>query len=561
MIGFELTAFLEECEQFTAQVPGVLRRSSVTLDLADEVARAFERTEMPFTLAIVGQMRVGKSTIVNALLGEDLAAVGVNETTATVNWIRHGTPAECKKFRVVWRDDLGKPPEELDLSDLPKWLGDSDLARQTRYLEFRSTAEFLKIVQIVDTPGTRSVLHEEVIQGFLAERHERETLFYGGAADCILYVLNPVARESDAGLLQAFESQTRLPSSSPYNSVAAIHKWETLEESDPFHAAAGKARTIAGQLHRQVADAIPVSGPLCIAVSRLPVGYWDRVAQFAASTSDAAFEHVFSMLERRFGSQRIDGAGLDAEGRGKLRKDSGLPWPCFLAVLRLARKARCPDGESLRRQIDEAAGMTRLVQFLHRRFFDRARVIRSFNLLRKAVQPCEIGLQRLRDRIATLRTRSSLAAEAVRQFEPYRQRMPQAAEIIDAVSRETQTELDHLQQVQRELEDAVRTVREGYELLNRDFEAIRLLDENPNLFHQDAHREIQTVLGAFGYSIQERLACYPPGSLNLCIDRRLTHWIEQAEVLSGQRAQVVRQVVVRLEQMLAAREAGSGRTL
>ena len=57
--------------------------------LPAESIRAIERlsgqVEEPCVVAVVGRMKAGKSTFINALLGEDLAAVGVTETTATIN--------------------------------------------------------------------------------------------------------------------------------------------------------------------------------------------------------------------------------------------------------------------------------------------------------------------------------------------------------------------------------------------------------------------------------------------------------------------------------------------
>ena len=157
---------------------------------------------------------VRASTLINALIGEDLAITGVTETTATVNWLKHGTAEQARTFRVVWRNDLAQEPEVRDRSELKGWQGPSELAKRTRYLEFFSEAKFLKRIQIVDTPGTRSVIedHEKTVREFLlAQRHERETLYYGGVADCIVYVLNPVAKQADVELLDAFESRTRLP--------------------------------------------------------------------------------------------------------------------------------------------------------------------------------------------------------------------------------------------------------------------------------------------------------------------------------------------------------------
>jgi hypothetical protein len=145
MSAFDLNSLLARIHTFAAEVPRILRSVSTTTDLADDVSRLMTVAESPFTMAVVGQMRAGKSTLINTLLGVYLAITVVNETTATVNWLKHGSPEQAKQFRVVWREEIGREPELKDLSELRQhWVGDSDLAKKARYLEFYSTAPFLK---------------------------------------------------------------------------------------------------------------------------------------------------------------------------------------------------------------------------------------------------------------------------------------------------------------------------------------------------------------------------------------------------------------------------------
>ena len=49
------------------------------------------------TLAVGGRVKAGKSTFINALLGENLALVGTTETTATINRFVYGKPIDPNK--------------------------------------------------------------------------------------------------------------------------------------------------------------------------------------------------------------------------------------------------------------------------------------------------------------------------------------------------------------------------------------------------------------------------------------------------------------------------------
>ena len=50
-----------------------------------QVVAARERLARPLTIAIMGEFSAGKSTFVNALLGEAVAPMGVLPTTTTIN--------------------------------------------------------------------------------------------------------------------------------------------------------------------------------------------------------------------------------------------------------------------------------------------------------------------------------------------------------------------------------------------------------------------------------------------------------------------------------------------
>src|ERR1700731_4064962 len=77
---------------------------------AHQMERLAQQVDQPCVVAVVGRVKAGKSTFINALLGEDLAKVGASETTATINYFRHGRPNPERPVRCVWRN--GQSTEE-----------------------------------------------------------------------------------------------------------------------------------------------------------------------------------------------------------------------------------------------------------------------------------------------------------------------------------------------------------------------------------------------------------------------------------------------------------------
>ncbi|MDQ7029726.1 MAG: dynamin family protein [Ardenticatenia bacterium] len=99
---------------------------------------ALEQLDEFFLLVVVGEFNSGKSALINALLGERYLAEGVTPTTAQIHILRHGDKGEPR------RDDRGA------------WV-------------LTYPADFLRDVNIVDTPGTNAVLreHEAISRDFV----------------------------------------------------------------------------------------------------------------------------------------------------------------------------------------------------------------------------------------------------------------------------------------------------------------------------------------------------------------------------------------------------------
>jgi GTP-binding protein EngB required for normal cell division len=121
-------------------------RSLDRLDLLGAVeALAIER-ERPLRVAVVGEFNAGKSTFLNALLGEDVAPTGVLPTTATLHWVAW---APDPFARVVVRGAPDRVVPHAELKATLAALKDTKVERVYIY----APIERLKRVEILDTPG------------------------------------------------------------------------------------------------------------------------------------------------------------------------------------------------------------------------------------------------------------------------------------------------------------------------------------------------------------------------------------------------------------------------
>jgi cellulose synthase operon protein C len=113
------------------------------LQRAETVAQDLER---PLRVAVVGEFNAGKSSFINALLGEPVAPVGVLPTTATLN-------------RLVWAPDsfvrielAGTDDRLVPHADLGRALAEVDTTRVERVTIY-APLEPLRRLEIIDTPG------------------------------------------------------------------------------------------------------------------------------------------------------------------------------------------------------------------------------------------------------------------------------------------------------------------------------------------------------------------------------------------------------------------------
>lgn len=506
---FDYDEFYRLIERFADDVPRILGGHHTTADLAPRFYGLLDAVESVFTVAVVGQMRSGKSSLLNALVGADLAVTGVNETTATINWFKYGDGEQCHRFRVIWKD---RPAEEFPLTELQHWIGDSGRAKATRYLELFSSSTFLRQANVVDTPGTRSVLesHEATIQEFLAAKHDAETRRQGGAADAIVYVLMPVARETDRDQLADFEQHTRLPGSSPYNSLAVVHKWEAmLSVEDPVEEVRRKAERISKAMGDLVSAVIPVSAPLAWAAEQFTEAFWLQILELAVNCPADVLDELL-LLDRDFTQANIAGCPLDATARQRLyaAHRSHLPWPSLKMVLRIASKQAPGCVADLRTAIRQASGIDVLRGELQRRFFARTKMIKAFSVLSKALEPCQIGSRRLRnhkvessrlmDGAQAAMTSLSRYATADATLAPVRQYLEETRSIV-------QDDLRRASETLRKLDELAVTVHDAYGDMNADLQMLELIDANEDELGSEWARALRHLFGFAGPELNARI--------------------------------------------------------
>lgn len=353
---------------------------------ADTLEEVASRLDGPLRVAFAGRLKAGKSTLLNAVVGEQVAATDATECTRVVTWYEHG-PA-----RRVWGHPADGAPVQLRFSrdgdgtavDLGG-LRSSELRR----LVVEAPNDRLERLTFIDTPGLGSSRAE------VSARTESFLLGEdAGGADAVVYLLRHV-HAGDVGFLTAFGDRTGSPGdpggsgdpTSPVTTVGVLSRADELAGGRPdglVIAEAIAARYRADpQVRALVQTVLPVSGLLAQAAVGL------RESDHAALAVVAgARERALLSADRFLVDTHLD---LSAERRGDLLARFGLFGVRLSAAL--IRAGAAPDAGSLARRLQSDSGLDRLRDVLLERFLGRAELLKA----RRAVREVERVLARHAD--------------------------------------------------------------------------------------------------------------------------------------------------------------------
>ncbi|MGE0550650.1 MAG: dynamin family protein [Kofleriaceae bacterium] len=129
-----------------------------------------------FHLVVLGEFNHGKSTFVNALLGNDILPTGITPTTASIN---HVVYAKQPSARVVL---LSGESKHLESGQIKEWVTVAGgRASEVSYVEVGFPSELLQNnVVLVDTPGVND----------LNEQRAEVTYGYVPRADAVVFLLD-----------------------------------------------------------------------------------------------------------------------------------------------------------------------------------------------------------------------------------------------------------------------------------------------------------------------------------------------------------------------------------
>lgn len=330
-----------------------------------------DRLDGPLRVAIAGRVKAGKSTLLNALVGERLAPTDAGECTKIVTRYgygdQYGVTADLRSGgdRTL-AFTRGESALAIDLGGL----GEADIRRLT----VRWPSATLRTTMLIDTPGLASLNAE----------NSRRTIDFiqgddgsAGDVDAVIYLMRHTHRE-DLRFLDAFMDRG-VSSSSAVNAIGVLSRADEIGAGrrDAMESAARIAARYATDrdLGRLVSGVLPLAGLL--AETGLTLVEDEAAALRAVAGIDPATLERMLLSAQTFVDAEVE--GLSVEQRRRLLDRLGV-FGVRVAV-DLIQNQGLRTAADLGPRLVDVSGLAALKQRIADQFGPRARVLQARSAL------------------------------------------------------------------------------------------------------------------------------------------------------------------------------------
>jgi replication fork clamp-binding protein CrfC len=338
-------------------------------DVFYELERIGARLAEPIRIALAGTLKAGKSTLLNALVGEDIAPTDATEATRIVTWFRHGSAPKVTANHWGGRHSNVPINRSAGLTFDFRTINPADVAD----LDVEWPAEELVNTTIVDTPGTSSLTRD------ISERTLQLLVPPDGVprVDAVVFLLRTL-NAADVALLKQIGHLVG-GSAGALGIVGVASRADEIGAGriDAMLSAADVAKRFTREMNQTgICQAVvPVSGLLALTGRTLRQSEFVALQKLAGA-DNAALSKAMLSVDRfvRADSQ----LPVDAATRAQLLERFGM-FGIRISIAVLA--AGVTDAAALADELLERSGLVALRQVIDQQFAQRSDMLKAHTAL------------------------------------------------------------------------------------------------------------------------------------------------------------------------------------
>ncbi|MBD2483941.1 dynamin family protein [Planktothrix sp. FACHB-1365] len=471
--------------------------------LHQKLIECYQPLNQPMRLAIVGTIKAGKSTLMNALLGEEVVATGTVEATFNVNLLQYG---ERPSLRVFYKDK--RPPEPKSFVELKSITIRADENRDyllsIEYIEVSYPNPILKTLNLIDTPGLESHYKDDsdntlAFLNIHGQELTKITQAEARKADAVLYLFDKSIAESDRDAVAQFQGAT-LGQASPINAIGVLTKVDSYWSDGDKPLVRGEAiihrlQSDHSQLSNRFYTIRPVCGLLAFGTQTMTGEEFNTLTELA-KLSQERFEKLVRNAERFSEREYPNEPAIPSAPKRKPLLSRLGQYGVWLACS-LIREHQVQTQKDLSSEMLKQSGILELQRLIKAHFGNRASLIKLNTTLEKIKAACFMERQHL-----------------------------------DGVD----------YQLVIEIEKAFSELEAEEQHSFQELQILRLCYQEQLSFNQQEVRQLLNVVGENGISIEERLglSANSPNDQTIRVAKeRVQYWSQRANDLMSADSQTL----------------------
>jgi hypothetical protein len=265
----------------------------------------------PVRIAVAGRVNSGKSTLVNALLGQQVTPTDVSECTRLVTWFRYG---RRQRLEIVLRDGTRRERRLGPGASIPDALGFE--VSEIDHLEVWLANDVLRSMTVIDTPGLGSLNahYSETTEELLAR--EGSSADAVGQADALVFVMGAAVHADELDVIHSFRLSGAATGPYATNAIGVLGKADQVSSGDDWpEVAGGLAKRLAHKLVDELATVVPVASLLAETAEAAVLNDDDALALEALAQIDPLDEGLLLLSATSFVNEA---APISAQSRQRL---------------------------------------------------------------------------------------------------------------------------------------------------------------------------------------------------------------------------------------------------